>query len=188
VNIKKIIPLLTFFCLAACGHSTSGVFRDQNMDFASIQTIAVMPLANQTREQTAADRVRDVFINKLLSTGAAYVLPIGEVKRGITRAGIADPSAPSPEEIVKFAGIVKADAVIIGSVKEYGEVRSGTSSDTVIALSMQMLEAQTGRVVWAATSTKGGITIGDRLFGGGGEPMNVVTEKAVDEIIDKLFK
>ena len=67
-------------------------------------------------------------------------------------------------------------------------MRSGTSSDTVIALSMQMLEAQTGRVVWAATSTKGGITIGDRLFGGGGEPMNVVTEKAVDEIIDKLFK
>jgi len=28
----------------------------------------------------------------------------------------------------------------------------------------------------------------DRLFGGGGEPMNVVTEEAVDELIDKLFK
>jgi hypothetical protein len=25
-------------------------------------------------------------------------------------------------------------------------------------------------------------------LGGGGEPMNVVTEKAVDDIIDKLFK
>ena len=188
MNTKKIMPLLTLLCLAACAHSTSGVFRDQNMDFAAIQSIAVMPLANQTREQTAADRVRDVFINKLLSTGAAYVLPIGEVKRGITRAGISDPTAPSPEEIVKFAGIVKADAVITGAVKEYGDVRSGTSSSTAIALSMQMLEAQTGRIVWSASSTKGGITLGDRLFGGGGEPMNVVTEKAVDDIIDKLFK
>jgi len=188
VNIRKIMPLLMLVGLAACAHSTSGVFRDQSMDFGAIQNIAVMPLANDTREQTAADRVRDVFINKLLSTGAAYVLPVGEVKRGITRAGISDPTAPSPEEIVKFAGIVKADAVIIGTIKEYGEVRSATSSATTISLSMQMLEAQTGRVVWAAASTKGGITFGDRLFGGGGEPMNVVTEKAVDEIIDKLFK
>jgi hypothetical protein len=174
--------------LAACAHSKSDVFRDQSMDFGAIQNIAVMPLSNQAREQTAADRVRDVFINKLLATGAAYVLPVGEVKRGITRAGISDPTAPSPEEIVKFAGIVKADAVITGAVKEYGEVRSGTSSSTVIALSMQMLEAQTGRVVWAASSTKGGITFGDRLLGGGGEPMEIVTEKAVDDIIDKLFK
>ena len=172
----------------AQARTQSGVFRDQNMDFGAIQNIAVMPLSNQTREQTAADRVRDVFINKLLATGAAYVLPVGEVKRGITRAGISDPTAPSPEEILKFAGIVKADAVITGAIKEYGEVRSGTSSSTAIALSMQMLEAQTGRVVWAASSTKGGITFGDRLLGGGGEPMEIVTEKAVDDIIDKLFK
>jgi len=40
----------------------------------------------------------------------------------------------------------------------------------------------------AASSTKGGITFGDRLFGGGGEPMNVVTERAADDIIDQLFK
>lgn len=188
MNIKKIVPLLMLVGLAACAHSKSGVFRDQNMDFGAIQNIAIMPLANLTREQTAADRVREVFINKLLSTGAAYVLPVGEVKRGITRAGITDPTAPSPEEIVKFAGIVKAEAVITGAVKEYGEVRSGTSSSTVIALDVQMLETQTGRVVWAASSTKGGITFGDRLLGGGGEPMDIVTEKAVDDIIEKLFK
>jgi hypothetical protein len=188
VKIKKIISLLMLVGLAACAHSKSGVFRDQNMDFGAIQNIAVMPLSNQTREQTAADRVRDVFINKLLASGAAYVLPVGEVKRGITRAGISDPTAPSPEEVVKFGGVVKADAVITGVIKEYGEVRSGSSSSTAIALSMQMLEAQTGRVVWAASSTKGGITFGDRLLGGGGEPMEIVTGKAVDDIIDKLFK
>jgi hypothetical protein len=73
-------------------------------------------------------------------------------------------------------------------VKEYGEVRSGTASATSIAISMQMIETQTGRVVWAASSTKGGISFGDRLLGGGGQPMNVVTEKAVDDIINKLFK
>jgi len=78
--------------------------------------------------------------------------------------------------------------VITGAVKEYGDVRSGAAMSTVIALSMQLVETQTGKVVWAASSTKGGISFTDRLFGGGGEPMNVVTEKAVDDILDKLFK
>jgi polysaccharide biosynthesis protein PelC len=188
VIIRKTVLLIILACLVACARPTSDVFRDQYMDFGTLQTIAVMPFANQTREQTAAERVRDVFINRLLSTGGVYCLPIGEVKRGTTRAGISDPTTPSPEEVVKFGGIVKADAVIVGNVKEYGDVRSGTATANMIAVSMQMLETQTGRVVWAASSTRGGVTMTDRLFGGGGEPMNVITEKAVDDIIHKLFK
>jgi hypothetical protein len=188
MKIWKMTSIVLLVSLAACAHHASDVFRDPNMDFGSLQTIAVMPFANQTREQTAADRVRDVFINKLLATGGVYVPPVGEIKRGITRAGIVDPAAPSSDEVKSFAGIVKVDAVITGAVKEYGDVRSGTAMSTAIAISMQLMEAQTGKVVWAASSTKGGITIGDRLFGGGGEPMNVITEKAVDDLIDKLFK
>jgi hypothetical protein len=183
-----LLPLILCIGLAACAGRSSDVFRDPNMDFGSIQTIAVMPFANQTRELTAADRVRDVFISKLLATGGLYVLPVGEVKRGISRAGISDPTVPSSEEVKSLGAIVKSDAVITGAVKEYGDVRSGAAMSTAIAMSLQMLETQTGRVVWAASSTQGGITFWDRLFGGGGEPMNEVTEKAVDDIIDKLFK
>jgi len=186
--MRKIMPVLMLVLLAACGKTNSNVFRDPEMDFGVIQSVAVLPFANQTREQTAADRVRDVFVNKLLFTGGIYAAPLGEVKRGVMRAAIADPTAPSPEEVIKFAAIVKVDAVITGAVREYGEVRSGTAVSNVVAISVQMLEAQTGKVIWSASSTKGGVTVVDRLFGGGGEPMNNVTEKAVDEVIDKLFK
>jgi hypothetical protein len=51
-----------------------------------------------------------------------------------------------------------------------------------------MLEAQTGRVVWTASSTKGGVSTSDRLLGGGGEPMNKVTEIAIDDLLDKMFR
>ncbi len=188
MKIRTIILTLMALCLAACGGKSHSVFRDPNMDFGVIQSVAVMPFANQTREQTAADRVRDEFIVKLLCTGGVYAVPIGEVKRGIMRSGIADPTAPSPEEVIKLASIVKVDAVITGAVKEYGEVRSGSASSNVISISMEMIEAQTGRVVWAADSTRGGVNLGDRLFGGGGNPMNDVTEQAVNDIINKLFK
>lgn len=164
----------------------SDVYRDPNMDFGVIQTVAVVPFSNLTRDQVVADRVRDVFINRLLATEAVYVLPVGEVARGIVNAGIQNPSAPSPEEVVKLGGLIKADAIITGVVREYGEVRSGTTGANIISMSIQLMEAQTGRVVWSASSTKGGISFWNRLFGGGGKPLNHVTVKAVDALLDKL--
>jgi hypothetical protein len=176
------------FGLCSCGGVSSKYWHDETMDFGSIKTVAVMPFANATKDPLAAERVRDTFINRLLSTGGLYVLPKGEVARGIARAGVVDPTAPSVEEVIKFGGMVKADAVITGVVTEYGEVRSGTSAANVVSLTCQMLETQTGRVVWTGSATKGGISLTDRLFGGGGRPMADVTVKAVDELINELFK
>lgn len=185
--IIKSILFLVLFIFTGCA-SIQDIYHDPMMDFGAIQTVAVMPFANLTRDALSAERVRDTFINMLLATGSVYVIPTGEVARGISRAAIANPSAPSSEDIIKFAGIVKVDAVITGVLREYGEVRSGITASNIISLSLQMVESQTGRVIWTASSTKGGISSWDRLFGGGGEPMNKITERAVDDIINKLFK
>ena len=183
--LLSVMLLLSVSCTPTV---TSSVYRDPNMDFGAIQTLAVMPFQNLSRENVAADRVRDVFINGLLSTGAVYVLPVGEVARGVARTEIQTPATPSPEEVVKLAATLKAQAVITGVVREYGEVRSGSSAASVVSISVQMLEGQTGRTVWTATSTRGGIDIWDRLFGGGGRPMNDVTRDAVNDVIRRLFK
>ncbi len=185
-RLKILLFLVLFLLLSAC--ATTDIYRDPNMDFGAIQTIAVMPFLNLSRDNIGGERVRDVFINKLLATGAVYVLPIGEVARGVARAEIQNPAAPSAEEVVKLSGLIKAQAVITGVVKEYGEVRSGSTSANVLSVSLQMMEGTTGKVVWTATSTKGGISMLDRLLGGGGQPMNDITEKAVNDLVDKLFK
>jgi len=186
MKANKLILLLVVMILTSCGSQLT-VYHDPNMDFGAIRNVAVMPFENLTREDKAAERVRDVFVNMLLATGNVYVIPIGEVARGISRIGIADPAKPSTEEILKVAPLIKADSVITGVVKEYGEVRSGTASGNLISLSVQLTEAQTGRVVWTAATTEGGISFGDRLLGAGGRPMNDVTEKAVIDVINKLF-
>ena len=88
----------------------------------------------------------------------------------------------------KLAAALKTQAIITGVVREYGEVRTGSSAANLISVSVQIMEAQTGRTVWTASSTKGGIGALDRLFGGGGRPMNDVTRDAVDDLIVQLFK
>lgn len=187
ILMRRVFLCLTAIVLIACATATE-VYRDPNMDFGAIQSIAVMPFLSLARDNIAPERVRDVFINNLLATGAVYVVPVGEVARGVARAEIANPATPSPEEVIKLAGIIKVQAVITGVLKEYGEVRSGTTSANIISVSLQMMEVQTGKIVWSASTTNGGISIWDRLFGGGGQPMDKITQNAVKDLINKLFK
>lgn len=179
--------VLSIVALVACagGHDT---YIDPIMDFGIVKTVAVMPFVSLTRDPVVAERVRDVFITRLLSTGAVYVVPVGEVARGVARVEIQNPGTPSPEEILKLGGLIKAQAVVTGTVREYGEVRSGSVSTNIISLSLQMIETQTGKVVWTASSTKGGVNIWHRLFGGGGQPMNEITLKAVNDLINRLLR
>jgi len=190
VRHLEILVCASVILVTACAttRDTDDTYADPNMDFGAIKTVAVMPFASLTRDAVIAERVRDVFITKFLATGAVYVLPTGEVARGVGRTEIQNPTALSAEETVKLGGIIKVQGVITGVVREYGEVRSGTSSANIISLSLQMIETQTGKIVWTASSTKGGISLWDRLFGGGGQPMNVITEEAVNDLINKLFK
>lgn len=182
------LSLVVFLAGCAALTGSGDQYRDPNMDFGAIKTVAVLPLANLGHEGGAADRVRDVLMNSLLATGAVYVLPPGEVARGIMRVGVVTPAAPSVEEVQKLAALLKVNAVITGTLREYGDVHAGSASANVISLSLQMVETQMGKVVWSASTTEGGITATDRLFGGGGKPMNEITEKAVNGLLEKLFK
>jgi hypothetical protein len=186
-RIVVFVLALLATAVSVCSAQVSDVYRDPNMDFGSIRTVAVAPFSNLARDQVVADRVRDVFINRLLSTGAVYVLPVGEVGRGIGTLELQNPSSPTPEEVVKLGELLKADAVITGVVREYGEVRSGSTTANIISMSIQLIEAGTGKIVWSASSTEGGISFWNRLFGGGGQPVNKVTEEAVDALFDKLL-
>lgn len=173
--------------LSSCA-TTGPVFREGRMDFSSIEGVAILPLANLTRERAAAERVRDVLANALLATGVFRVVPLGEVSRGLSRVGIEEPSQPAPDTVVKLARLIEVDAMLTGTVREYGELRSGSASANVISLSLQLYEAQTGSIVWSASVTRGGVGVAERLLGGGGAPMNTVTEEAVDDLVDALFE
>lgn len=176
------------FCLAAGCASSGQNFHDRQMDFSAIRSVAILPFTNLSGQQQAGERVRDVLTNMLLATQALYVLPSGEVARGLGRAGFGPQVPLGNEEIIKLGGILKVDAILTGVVKEYGEARSGGASANLISLSVQMTEVETGKVVWAASSTRGGVGFLDRLLGGGGDPMNKVTEAAVTDVVNKLFK
>jgi hypothetical protein len=179
--------LVTMVAGCAAKRAAQVTYHEPTMDFSLVHTVAVLPFANMSTTQTADERVRDVFMTMLQATGQIYVLPTGEVQRGLSRVEMPNPTTPSDQDVVSLSKILGCDAVITGSVLEYGEARSGSASASYISVSVQMLEAKTGKLVWSAQSTKGGVTAADRMFGGGGQPMNVVTVDAVNQLLDQLF-
>lgn len=184
---KILLAAAAAFAVTACARSRT--YGNPNMDFSSIRTVAVMPFWNLSKDPQGADRVRDVFQNALLATNAVYVVPTGEVARAVMRVGVATPVTPAADEVVKLCALLKVDAVITGVLKEYGEIRTAAASANVVALSLQMQEGSTGKTVWAASSSKGGIGWGERILGSaGGRPVNDVTEQVVDDLVEKLFK
>lgn len=182
------ISIVAALFISSCASRASVTYRYPDVDFGSIQTVAVLPLANFSKDPAAAERVRDVLIPMLMSSGSLYALPPGQVYLGLTKVAVLNPSAPSTEEVVKLAAFLKVNAIMTGVIREYGEVRSGSSVANVISMSLQLADSESGRVIWASSATEGGITMTDRLLGGGGVAMNKVTEKAVDDLLDQLFK
>jgi len=180
-----IVVACLFVAITGC--ASDDVYFEPNMDFGSLQSVAVLPFQNLTGVEAAGERVRDTFMVRLLATGAVYVLPPGEVARGLSKISRIPPSGPSADQIKQLGGILGVDSVVNGVVKEYGSVRSGATSANVVSVSLQMIEISSGQIIWSASSTKGGVTLLDRLFGGGGKPMDTVTVKAVDDLLDKLF-
>ena len=185
-SYAKVVVACVFVTIAGC--ASDDVFFDPSMDFGSLQIIAVLPFQNLAGVDEAAERVRNTFTGRLLATGAVYVLPPGEVARGISKVSRIPVSGPSSDQIKQLGTILGVDSIITGVVREYGTVRSGATSANVVSVSLQMIEISTGQVIWSASSTKGGVSIWDRLFGGGGRPMDVVTVKAVDDLLNMLFE
>ena len=177
------------FLLFGCSSTSSPPdYTSQQMDFSAVRSVAVLPLLNLSSDDQAGERVRDAFMGMLLATEAIYVLPPGEVARGINLAGMRMPQTPSIEEIIKLKTLLQVDAVITGVLREYGSVRSGSAEANLISLSLQMNETQTGSIVWSASSTKGGISMSDRMLGSGGQPMNDVTMQVINDLLDQLFE
>jgi len=187
-RLRIFTVCLILFLGCGCVGTGENTYKNSLMNFGSIQKVAVLPFQNLSTDDDAPERVRDTFMVMLLATEAIYVLPPGEVERGIERSSIRNHSTPTLEEVQKLGQILSVDAVITGVLREYGTVRSGQTQANLISISVRMMEVETGSIVWSAASTKGGVGVVDRIFGGGGTPMNEVTRDAVNDLLDQLFE
>ena len=162
-------------------------FTNPDVDFGFIERVAVLPFENLSNDQQAGFRATRLMITELLASGAVDVVEPGEVEGALAKIR-GRPSQPSIEEIVGLGQALEVQAVILGTVAQSEILRSGAVAIPAVTLDAQMVETETGEIVWAATHTEKGGSASARFLGSGGQPISATTRKCVQELLATLLQ
>jgi TolB-like protein len=182
------LMLLILFIIAGCRSNIPVYHISEDIDFSFYKRVAVLPFDNLTNDKYADEIVRQVVVSELLASGLVDVVFPGEVKSAIAEMGIKSVSTLTANQIKALCNSLKAEAVIVGAVEEYGEVKMGNISAPQVTISLMMADASTGSIVWSITKTRGGASFMARHFGARHETISETVLMVVREAIRTLYK
>lgn len=187
---SRILICLLFAVLmhSACRSSNPPTYHiNEDVDFSFIKKVAVMPLENLTSDKSANEIVRHLLISEMLASGLADVVVPGEVIHAVNDLGIKNISSLNKKQIVALGRTLRVQALIIGSVEQYGHVRLANVSAPEVTITLMMADTGTGNIIWSATKTSGGASFMVRHFGAKSETISEAVLATVREALETLI-
>lgn len=185
-SFRRLMPLVVAIALlaTACRTSRQTSYMHKNADLGAISKVAVLPFENLTSERSAADKVQKIFYLELLSLDVFEVAEPGDVTKSV-RSGT-DVLGPSDyQRIGKELGV---EAVFVGTVVDFTESRTGSTSTPEVTIQLRMIETNTGSTIWSTGRTRSGASISTRLFGVGGESLTEASRRVLRAELETLLK
>jgi curli biogenesis system outer membrane secretion channel CsgG len=177
--------MLIFLC-AGCS-STGHHFTDSAVGLGYIKRIAVLPLENFTASKGIEQRSRELLITRILGLQLYEVVEKGELHSFLQNEIHAKEKALIDQRTAKrMAREFSVEAYMTGSIDEYSEVRNGSYTYPVIAITLRMVDISTGKVVWQASADDSGYSSGGRLFGLTAEGTNSVLFRLLDSLLSTM--
>ena len=173
--------------LAGCAPAPR-LFVNGQADMTLYKRVVVVPFNNLSGESFAASRiVRALTTEFTIADRFQMVDPsllLGELEReNVT------PDATGQLDINKLrgaAGKLEATAIIRGSVTEYAVHREGTDEFPVVAFDCEMVDVQTGIVIWRISVNESGRGRLPVIGGAGERTFSRVTEQACKHAVKLL--
>ncbi len=179
-----ICTVIVLFFTAGCYRSTAPVYYiREDVDFSFIKKVAVMPLENLTDERFADEIVRQTVISELLASGLVDVTMPGEVTAALKRLDIKSVASLNPDQIKDIGKLLNVQALILGAVQQYGEVKFGSVSAPEVTITLMMADVNTGTILWSVTKTLGGSSFMSRHFGAKSKTMSETVLAVVREAL-----
>ncbi|MBE0425681.1 MAG: hypothetical protein IBX72_03435 [Nitrospirae bacterium] len=188
--LKQLFTLSVIFLLiSACGGRGSPSFYiNQDIDFSFFKRVAVLPLENFTNEKFAGEAVRQVVISELLASGLVDVVCPGDVNTAFETLKIKSGQSPNAEQIKTVGKTLNVQAVIMGAVNKYGEIREGNISAPEVSITLMMADTGSGSIIWSVTKTRGGASFLAKHFGARADTMSEAVLKVVRAAIHTLYE
>lgn len=183
-----IVAVSLAAALAGCAGSMRPTrFTNPRIDFSFVERVAVLPFENFSSDAAAGPRATRLMVTELLATGAVDVVEPGEVSAALGKFP-GRVTRPSIEQVAELGKTLGVQAVIVASVAQSDLMRSGTVAVPTVTIDAQMIEAESGGIIWAATHTEKGSEMSARLLGTQGEPLSVTTRRCVRRLVETLLK
>jgi TolB-like protein len=164
-TIAGLTLLAMLISLSGCGGgSLTRAFLREGASLGHIQTVVVLPLEDLGGGGGAAQRTREIIMTQVLTARLFDVVDKGRVD-SVLRDEVIEPGTPLDAPALRRLGQrLGAQGFIVGSVEQGAETR-GNASYPVINLTLRLLDAETGTLLWQATGRGSGYSVLDRLFG-----------------------
>lgn len=172
--------------VGGCG-GTGGSYIHPNVDFGYMERATVLPFRNLTGDDLADERVQSIFLMEILEADILDMVDAREAAATLVAMDLS-PGAPlTPEQAVELGKRLNVDALFTGTVEEYGVNRANRSAEAEVTLVVEMIETQTGVVVWRSQVHESGSTFWSRLFGSGTRDLYSVSRRAVRKALGTLI-
>lgn len=164
-TITGLILMCSILTLSGCGSgSMTKAFLREGATFSHIQTVAVLPLENLGGSAGAAQRTREIITMQVLTSGLFDVVDKGRVD-SVMRDEVIEPGTPlDPATLRRLGQRLGVQGFLLGSVEQGTESR-GAAVYPEINLTLRLLDAETGTLIWQSTGRGSGYSLAARLFG-----------------------
>ncbi len=187
-NFAITLSLLLLMMTLGCSSSTMEQhFTSPAIGLGYIKSIAVLPLENFSKEKGIAERSRELIITRILGLGLYDLVEQGELHRFLRDEVRSKEKALIDQNIAKrMAREFAIQAYMTGSIDEYNEVRNGSYTYPVIAMTLRMIDIKTSKVIWQASASESGYSTAGRLFGLDSEGTNEVLFRLIDRLLSTM--
>ncbi|OGR00386.1 MAG: hypothetical protein A2505_08680 [Deltaproteobacteria bacterium RIFOXYD12_FULL_55_16] len=150
---------LLVFSLPLAGCSKV-VMRPYVSDSFKAGKMAILPFDNLSAAQGASKTMENLVLVEFLRFPIFTIVEPGQVSAVLSEARVRLATSMSKETVIKLGKDLGVDLLMLSVVHEYEVKRfsgaGGSGESPVVAISVRILETQTGNIVWAANVNRTG--------------------------------
>jgi hypothetical protein len=180
---KAFLLFLLPLVLLITGCSTPPPYNYEALLASEPRSILVIPPKNNSVEVNAP-YIYLSTISRPLGEKGYYVFPVAVIDTFMKENGLPTPEEMNSVPLDKLYEHIGADAVLYVEINDWGQKYNILSSDTVVNVSMRLVDGKTGVLLWDASAS---VVKSSDSGGGGliGNLVNAVASQIMNSISDQ---
>ena len=165
--------------LAGCGHLSDANGDRGAPPLPKSAKIAVVPFENFTSQQNAGMVAAGLTLSELSGRGLFNLVPFDAGRRELEKSGLRETDRLGDARVGAIGQDLGADAVLIGSVSEYG-YQYGLREEPSVTITLRLVRSSDGAVIWTHSAAQ----VGRGMFSR--ESVSMVALSVIRQLVDAL--